>query len=140
MSVLLPINDTAANVDFSNRPVVSTTVVASPALAAETIICTVTVPNNIQVLSGVKLNGWAAFTMGTSGVSCQLRIRRTNVTGTVAVNGGAVTGVAAALYSPTINGYDTGGVAGTVYNLTMQIASGAAASTVSAVFLEAFAY
>ena len=140
MSVLIPITETAGAVDFSNRPVVSTTVVASPATNAEVIIATVTIPNNIQVLSGVRLYGWCAITIGTSGVSCQLRIRTVNVTGTVKANSGAVTGAAASLYSPSIAGFDSAGVAGTVYNLTATIASGGAASTVSAVFLEAFAY
>lgn len=140
MSVLLPIDTTSGKVDFSDRPVISTSVVASPATNAETTICTVTVPNNVQVISGVKLHGWCAFTMGTSGVSATLRIRRTNTSGAAQASSGAVTGVAAGLYSPSIDAFDTGGTPGLVYVLTLTIGSGGGTSTVSAVFLEAFAY
>lgn len=124
--------------DLSARFVDSNTVVGSPALAAETIVCQITIPdfNVLSVQSRIRLHGWAAFTMGTSGTAATLRIRQTNVSGTVIANTGAVTGVAASLYCPDVLGFDpTPGVA--VYVLTLQITAGAAASTVSAVELAA---
>lgn len=129
----------AASLDLSGRYVYSTTVAASPALAAETIIAQVTLPDlgGITVTQGVWLSGWAAYTVGTSGTAVTLRIRRTNVSGTVVVNSGALNKTAAQLYADDVNTVDTGGSGQQVYALTMQVTGGAAASTVSAVFLGA---
>lgn len=130
----VPINATAASLDLSPRVFNDITVDASPALAAETVIATLTLTGDIAVLAGVLLFGWAAYTAGTSAVSGQLRIRRATVAGSVRADSGAVTNVAAALYSTSIMGFDAGAVMpGQIYVLTLQMASGSAVTTVSAV-------
>lgn len=129
----------AAQLDLSGRFVYSTTVAASPAGASETTVATVTLPDlgGITVTQGVWLFGWVAYTVGTSGVSATLRVRRTNTSGTVVVSTGALTKTAAQLYADDVNSVDTGGTGQQVYVLTLTVGSGAAASTVSAVFLGA---
>jgi hypothetical protein len=136
-----PITENSARVDLSARFPVSTVVVASPAAAAETIIANVALPQfgDIQVVSGVLLQGWASYTVGTSGTAVTFRIRQTNIAGTVVVTTGALSGSqhgAAILSADDITGFDlTPGVA--VYCLTMQVTAGSAPSTVSAVALAA---
>lgn len=135
----LPITDTAGGLDLSLRVVRSSTVVASPAAAAETTICTITVTGDIVVNQAVGLEGWAAYTVGTNGVSGQLRLRQTSSAGTLIADSGAVTRTAAQLVEQSVFGQDTAAVLpGQVYVLTLQVASGSAASTVSAVYLRAF--
>ena len=128
-------------VDLSGRVADSTTVVASPAAAAETIICSLALPafNQAAVISRVFLQGWAAFTVGTNGTAVTLRIRQTNVSGTVIVTTGALTGgiAAAALVAQDVSGSDATPGVGT-YVLTLQVTGGSAASTVSATQLLAF--
>lgn len=119
-------------------PMISTTVAASPALAAETTICTVTVGSVADATSLLDISGWAAFTVGTSGTAVRFRVRRGSLTGTVCADTGALTGgvVAAALLAQDVQGVDTPGeVASLAYVLTMQVTAGAGASTVSAVKL-----
>ena len=58
------------------------------------------------------------------------------MSGTVVVTTGALTKTAASLYADDVNGFDSGAGVG-VYVLTMQVTSGAAASTVSALLLKA---
>src|SRR5579871_5484848 len=74
----------------------STTVAASPALAAETVICT-TQPFNPPVDADIVfVVGWASFTIGTAGVSSDLRIRYGNSTsGTLIADSGALSQTAA---------------------------------------------
>lgn len=130
----VPINASADHIDLSPRFFNDITVDASPAAAAETVIATLTLTGDIAVLAGVFLFGWAAYTAGTNAVSGQMRIRRATVAGSVRADSGAVTNVAAALYSTSIMGFDSGAVMpGQVYVLTLQMASGSAPSTVSAV-------
>lgn len=136
-----PVPQISANAiltDWSARIVDTTTVSASPSAATETIIGTVTIPNfgGIPVTQKIYLAGWAAFTVGTSGASVRLRIRQTNVSGTVVADTGALTGGVAAgnLLAQDVSGSDaTPGVA--VYVLTLTVGSAAAASTVSALQL-----
>ncbi len=139
----VPIQYDSAHLDLSARVFSSATVVASPALAAETIICSVTCTGDIAIISGIIVMGWCAFTVGTSGVSAQMKIRRTNVSGATQVDTGATNnGVLAAtqLASMDVQAFDTGpAMPGQVYVLTLQIASGAAASTVSGANLIAIA-
>lgn len=136
-----PITVNSIHDDLSVRFPVSTTIVASPALAAETIIANLTIPQfgDVAIMSGILLQGWAAYTVGTSGTAVTFRIRQTNVSGTVVVSTGALTGSqhgAGILSADDITGYDaTPGVG--VYCLTMQVTAGAATSTVSAVSLAA---
>ena len=131
-----PIRYDGASVDLSSRYYNTVAVTGSPALAAETIIATLNVGGQVAVQQGIYLAGWCAFTMGTSGVSATLRLRQTNAAGTLLANTGAVTGVANSLYAPDIQGFDSApALPGQVYVLTLQIGSGAAASTVSAASL-----
>jgi hypothetical protein len=130
------------HLDLGPRYVFSTTVAASPALAAETIIATLPQLGDLAISKGVVLDGWAAFTVGTSGTAIRLRIRRTDVNGTVVADTGALTGgvAAAALVAQDVCGVDTGAtLPGQVYVLTLQVTAGAAASTVSAVKLDCLA-
>ena len=133
-----PLNQNVHDHDLSTRFVETTTVAASPALAAETVIATLTIASfgDPQIVTGVDLSGWAAFTVGTSGTAVRLRIRQTNVSGTVVGDSGALTGgvAAAALLAQDVEGFDaTPGVG--VYVLTLQVTAGSAVSTVSAVKL-----
>lgn len=126
-------------VDLSARFVQSTTVVASPSAGAETIIGSVTLPSGLSINSGVMLFGWAAFTVGGSGVSSNLRIRQSSVSGTIIVASGAATETAGNLDERNVHGFDASPADGQVYKLTLTIGSGAAASTVSALSLIAIA-
>jgi len=136
-----PITSNVIHEDLTVRFPVTTTVVASPAAAAETIIASLAIPQfgDVAIVSGILLQGWAAYTVGTSGSAVTFRIRQTNVAGTVVVSTGALTGSqhgAGILSADDITGYDaTPGVA--TYVLTMQVTAAAAASTVSAVALAA---
>src|SRR5579864_3133410 len=119
-----PIRTIAATSDWSSRVVVSTTVVASPSAAAETIIAQTAAMPDAAVVSGVIVMGWAAYTVGTSGTTVQLRLRQTNVAGTVVGNTGAMSGSqhgAAILSADDVQGVDTAPAAGQVYVLTMQV-------------------
>ena len=130
-----PIRFTGVDVDLTSRFAVTTTVVASPAAAAETIIAQVNSPSGFRAAEQVWVDGWAAFTVGTSGTAVRLRLRETNVSGTVVGDTGALTGgvAAANLLAQDVAGLDTATVG--VYVLTLQVTAGAAASTVSAVRL-----
>jgi hypothetical protein len=136
-----PITTSALGLDLSPRIVDSTTIVASPALAAETIIGSLAIPSfgGIAVTQRIYLAGWAAFTVGTSGTAVNLRIRQTNVTGTVIAATGALTGGIAAgnLLAQDVSGSDASPGVGT-YVLTLQVTAGSAASTVSALQLIAY--
>jgi hypothetical protein len=135
-----PIKVDSHVVDLSQRFRRSTVVVASPAAAAETIIASLTIADDMVVAQGTRLEGWAAFTVGTNGTAVRFRIRRTDVNGTTVADSGALTaGIAAAgLGAQDIMGFDTGTVLpNQVYVLTMTVTAGSAASTVSAVFLGA---
>lgn len=135
-----PIRYDSIGFDLTKRIQVYNTVDASPATNAETIIATLnlTAFSDISVVSGIRLSGWAAFTVGTSGTAIQMRIRQTNVSGTVKANTGALTGGIAAgnLLAQDVEGFDSGAGVGT-YVLTLQVTGGAAASTVSALVLQA---
>ena len=133
-----PIRADSIGFDLSKRFPVTTAVTGSPALAAETIIATLTIPSfaDIAVVSGIQLMGWAAYTVGTSGSAVTLRLRQTNAAGTLITSTGALSKTAASLYADDIGGTDAApGVV--VYVMTMQVTAGAAVSTVSAVSLSA---
>lgn len=136
-----PIQQDAAGIDLTPRFVRSTTVAASPADATETIICTLTVPGDIAQIAGIELVGWAAYTIGTNGVSGNLKIRRTNASGTTIVATGVCnegTWAATQLTEQGVMGFDTGGtLPNQVYVLTLTVGSATAASTVSAAYLRA---
>lgn len=135
-----PIKTSSALVDLSARFRRSIVVVASPAAAAETIIASLTIADDMVIGQGARLEGWAAFTVGTNGTAVRFRIRRVDVAGAIVVDTGALTaGIAAAgLGAQDIMGFDTGTVLpNQVYVLTMAVTAGSAPSTVSAVFLGA---
>lgn len=131
----------ARGVDLSSRIVGSVAVAGSPAAAAETTVCTVTIPGNLTIVTGVMLFGFVAFTVGTNGTAATLRIRQTSTAGTVVVTTGATTGgiAAAGLVDMNCGGIDAASVGQQVYVLTLQITAGSAASTVSAAQLVAIA-
>ena len=133
-----PIVRSAVGVDLSSRVVDTTSVAGSPAAASETIIATLTNPvfNTLAVVQRVYLQGWCAFTVGTNGTACTLKLRQTNVSGTVIASSGALTGGVAAtnLLALDINGSDAAPGVGT-YVMTLTVTGGSAASTVSAVQL-----
>lgn len=131
----VPIHESGANIDLSPRVFESTSVTGSPASNAETIVCTVTTSGDIAALLGCLILFSIAFTVGTSGVSCQYKIRRTNASGTTIYDSGATNGDVAAgkLLQKTLVGFDTGPtLPGQVYVCTLTVGSGAATSTVSA--------
>lgn len=136
----LPIRADIQGTDLTKRFQVYKTVDASPALAAETVIATLTLTGfaDTPIVSGIRVSGWAAFTVGTSGTAVRLRIRQTNVSGTVVADTGALTGgvTAGNLLAQDVEGFDSGAGAA-AYALTLQVTSGAAASTVSALVLQA---
>jgi hypothetical protein len=135
-----PIQYDSAHLDLSARFFSSAVVAASPALAAETTICTLTLAGDLAIGTGVYLFGWAAYTMGTSGTGATMKIRRTNTSGATIVTSGITLGVATGIYQPAIMGFDPNPVPNTtVYVLTLTIANGSAASTVSACELIAVA-
>lgn len=134
-----PVKVNAYNVDMSGRWATTSVVAGSPALAAETVIATLTIPQNAAVISGIQLWGWCAFTVGTSGVSANLRIKQTNTSGSaINVGTGLTTVTAANLVETGVQGFDTAPtLPNQVYVLTLIVTSGAAISTVSAVQLSA---
>lgn len=131
----IPIQVDASHIDLSPRVFTSTAVAGSPALAAETIVCSVTLAGDLASTAGVIVMGAVAYTVGTSGASAQYRIRRTGLAGTIVFDSGATTSgiTAAGLVNENVQGFDANGFAiGRIYVLTLQVASGAAVSTVSA--------
>jgi hypothetical protein len=127
-----------AAVDLSGRVYHSIAVAGSPALAAETIIATLTISGQVAVQKAIYLQGWAAYTVGTSGSAVTLRLRQTDAAGTVLATTGALSKTAASLYADDVQGVDTAGtLPGQVYVLTMQVTAGGAVSTVSGVLLQA---
>lgn len=133
-----PIQYTAAGIDLSPRIYTDTSVDASPAAAAETIIATVTCTADIAAVAGIELVGWCSVTIGASGTTSTLRLRRTNAAGTAVATSGAFTTAAAGVFDLPIMGFDTGPtLPGQVYVLTLTVANAAATSTVGAVYLRA---
>lgn len=120
--------------------VFSTTIVASPALAAETVVCTLPAINLPIDNAAVYIEWACGLTIGTSGVTLTPKIVRGAATGLTAINNPlAYTVVAANKYLFSFNWIDSPGVvAELVYSLTLTIGSGAAASTISEVAMWAF--
>lgn len=132
----VPFRYSAEGIDLSPRVFRDTTVDASPAAAAETVIATLSVTPDLPVGLGVLVLGWCSLTVGTAGVSIVTRIRRDSVTGTIIAASGATTATAANLVDRVILGIDTSAaLPNEVYVLTLQVASASAESTVSAVQL-----
>ena len=132
-------------VDLSSRVQQTTTVSASPSGASETVVAsTAAFDKSIPIVTGVLLIAEIAYTLGTSAASAQVRIRQGTSagSGTVVYNSGAQTGghsTAGQLVADSGGGFDTAPAAGQQYCITLTVASGAAASTVSFVSLTAIA-
>lgn len=140
MSQLPQTSLAGVHVDLSDRITANTTIVASPALAAQTTVATINVKGQPSCLLGVLVWCKLSFTIGTSGVSYQVRTYRGTSSGTKLDDTGAVTAVAADLYSDTVIALDpTQPGNGQLYTVTLTIASGAAASTISALTIVAAA-
>lgn len=133
-----PIDYSSALVDLSQRFQGTSTVVASPTDSTETIIASLTIADlgNLEVISGVRLHGFGAFTVGTNGVTANLRIRQTNASGTIVKATGGVIAVATNLLAMNVLGLDAAPGIKT-YVLTLTVGSASAGSTVSAVHLAA---
>lgn len=133
MSPATALRLSAAGIDLSPRVQRNATVVASPATSAETIVASLTVSGDLATGLGVLVVGWCAFTAGTNAVGGQLKLRKTDASGSTLVDTGAVTVVATKLYAPMVFAVDTSpSLPGQVYVMTLTMASGSAESTVSA--------
>jgi hypothetical protein len=133
-----PIVLNGAGIDLSPRCFHSATVVASPTTSAETIIASVTLSRDLAAGLGVLVIGFAAYTVGTDGTGVNLKIHRTDASGTTVKASGITTAVAANLGALSIAGLDVVQPApGAVYVLTLTVAAASAGSTVSAVELTA---
>lgn len=127
------------HVDLSSRVVISTTVAGSPADATETAIAAVTVTGALSTATGVILFAQCAFTVGTNGVSTQLRLYHGTTAGTKIGDTGALTAVAANLGEGVLVGFDAApALPNQTYTLSLTVGSGSAVSTVSQVRLVAF--
>jgi hypothetical protein len=123
-------------VDLSGRFFNTTTVTGSPAAAAETIIATLTIGENVALQKAVYLAFVCAFTVGTNGVTTRLRLKQTDASGTTLWDSGLVTATAATLVQMSALAVDANAtLPGQVYVATLIVGSGSAASTVSAVNL-----
>lgn len=132
----------ARGLDLSGRVVASSTVVASPTDATETIIASVTVPSGLSYATGCLVFAVANFTVGTTGNAATLKIRQTSVSGTTINSTGAVNtgGLAATnLTQLAAIGFDTAPADGQIYKATLTVGAATAGSTVSAVTLVAVA-
>ena len=133
-----PLRLSGEGVDLSKRFFRTGTVDASPAAAAETVVGTLTIPADLAITQGIFLWGWAALTVGASGTAVNMRIRATNVSGTVIAATGGTTVTAATLIERGAMGFDAAAVLpNQVYVLTLIVNGGAATSTVSALQLAA---
>lgn len=142
-SQLQSIQVSGAGVDMSPRFSANNTVVASPATAAETVVCSITAIQSAVVQgAGVLVLAQIAFTVGTSGVSARYRLRQgtTAGSGTVVFDSGVCTAAtsAANLVIENMIGFDTAAVLpGQAYCLTLTVGSASATSTVSAASIAA---
>ena len=113
------------------------TIIASPALAAETIVATTGAISQVYDGASIFLFWFCELTIGTSGISLNAKLRRgAALTSTLVNVGQARTVVAGNLVSFSGVYFDNAGiVAGVQYSLTLTIGSGAAASTLTDVAL-----
>lgn len=113
---------------------VSTTIVASPALAAETIVGQVAVTTDAASL--VAMMGFITYTVGTTGTAGRLRIRADSLTGTVVADSGALTATAANVVSALAVGSPAAAeIASRLFVMTLQVTAATAASTLTSLLL-----
>jgi hypothetical protein len=133
-----PIRFNGAQVDLGPRLFFTNTVANSPALAAETIIATLTITADVALQKGIVLIGFGTFTQGTDGTTVVMRIRRTDASGTIVKATGAMPFATTVLGNINISGVDTGITPlNQVYVLTATHANASAASTYTAATLTA---
>lgn len=133
-----PFRYDAAALNLGPRFFYTTTVSASPTAAAETIVATLPTIGDLGIGVGVKLEANLKLTIGASGTTTQVRVRQTNVSGTVVADSGAITTAAAGVFNIDCLGIDTAPtLPGQVYVVTVQVANAAAASTVTPLFASA---
>jgi hypothetical protein len=129
-----PIVLDAAEVDLHRRFLGNSTVVGSPAAAAETTIASLTISDNFAITQGVFIEFACAFTVGTNGTAVTLKLHQTNAAGTTLYSSGAVNATAANLMNMSAQALDASPtLPGQIYIATLQVTGGSAASTVSAV-------
>lgn len=122
-----------ANIDLHRRFLQNSTVVGSPAAAAETTIASLTINDSFPVVSGVYIEVTCAFTVGTNGTAVTLKIHQTNSSGSTLYSSGAVTATAANLMNMSAQAFDASPtLPGQIYIATLQVTNGSATSTVSA--------
>ena len=115
----------------------SAVIVASPAAAAETAICTVGALT-LGVQDVVDIEGSVDITIGASGTAVTLKVERGAVAGgAIVATFGPFTVVAGNRYNLGINCFDVQQTEqqGQAYVLTATVTAGAAQSTVNAVWL-----
>lgn len=139
-----PIIVNGMGVDLSARVAKTSTVIGSPAAGSETIVATTPAFDpGVAIVAGCLVICELAYTIGTNGVSCRVRLRQgTGTSGAVVYDSGVQTGghnTATQLVSDSAGGFDTAAAAGQQYTVTLLIGSGSATSTVSAVSLVAIA-
>ena|SRR6202795_2744612 len=135
-----PVQEGADSLDLGNALVSTQAVVASPAAGSETIIASLTIPV-VRDDQEVHLIGVCGFTAGTNGVTAQLKIRRTDASGSTKATGPAKTVVAASVYDAVVAAKDApGAVVNQVYVMTLTVGSGSAQSAVSMVDLKALVF
>jgi hypothetical protein len=119
----------------------STTVVGSPAAAAETVICTTPPLNPPSDASNIIVIGMYQIQTGTNGTTVNTRIRQGATAAGLVVSGfPGLTVVATQVYTPSILAIDTPGlVAGLQYSMSAQVGAATAVSTVSSLALLAMA-
>lgn len=125
-----------AHVDLSKRVQLSTTIVASPAGNAETAVASLTITDALSTALGVILIGGLTAPIGTSGVSTQLRFYHGTTSGTKIGDSGAILATAGDVQAPVWFGFDNAPVLpNQVYTMSLTVGSGAAATTISQLFL-----
>lgn len=133
---VLPYRLTAAALDLSPRIQRSIVVAASPAAAAETVVCTLTVTGISPSSPGVVVFGFGAFTQGTDGTAYNLKLRQTGTSGTTLAATGVIEVAAAKLGANSLCSFDASPSSPSqVYVLTATHANASAASTYSAATL-----
>ena len=134
----IPFTLSGARVDLAPRLFFSNTVAASPSGSSETIVCTLTIADDVALGKGVVLMGFGAFTQGTDGTGVTLKIRRTDASGSTLKSTGILPYAAAVLGAASIVAVDTGvSPLNQVYVLTATHTAASAASTYSAATLAA---
>lgn len=117
----------------------SSAVVASPAAAAETVVCTL--PGvSVRANDPIDLDASLDLTIGTTGNAVTIRVRRgVDTTGAVVATFGPFTAVAANRNNYSLNASDAlpGDAAGQQYVVTVQVTAATAPSTVNAASIDA---